>query len=70
MQNRTPEQIVDVPVPQFMEAIVEVAPSPPQESVQNRTPEQIVDVPGASAHGGNRGSCAISATGTRAELHA
>ena len=45
VQNRTPEQIVDVPVPQLMEAIVEVLPSSPQERVQNRTPEQIVDVP-------------------------
>ena len=42
VQNRTPEQIVDVPVPRTMEAIVEVVQSPPQERVQNRTPEQIV----------------------------
>ena len=45
MQNRTLEQIVDFPVPQLMEAIVEVVPSPPQERVQNCTSEQIVDVP-------------------------
>ena len=44
---------MDVPVPQLMEAIVDVVPSPPQERVQNRTPErvqnrtpeQIADVP-------------------------
>ena len=45
VQNRTPEQIVDVSVPLLTETIVEVAPSSPQERVQNRTPEQIVDVP-------------------------
>ena len=33
------------PLPQLMEAIVEVAPSVPQERVQNRTLEQIVDFP-------------------------
>ena len=40
--NCTPEQIVDVPVPQIME---ESLPALPQERVQNRTLEQIVDVP-------------------------
>ena len=34
VQNRTPEQLVDVPAPQIMEAIAE-----------NRFPEQLVDVP-------------------------
>ena len=34
VQNRTPEQLVDVPVPQIMEAIAE-----------NRFPEHLVDVP-------------------------
>ena len=43
MQNRTPKQIVDVPVPPVLEAIVEV--DAPQESVQKRTPEQLVDEP-------------------------
>ena len=42
VQNRTPEQIVDVPVPQIME---DSLPFVPQERVQNRTPEQIVDFP-------------------------
>ena len=41
-QNRVAEQFVGIPVPQLMEAVVEVKP---QERVQNRTPEQIVDVP-------------------------
>ena len=45
VQNRTPEQIVDVLVPLLTEAIVEVMPSLLQESVQNRTPEQFVDEP-------------------------
>ena len=45
VQNRMPEQIVDVPVPLLMETIVEVVPSSPQERVRNRKPEQIVDVP-------------------------
>ena len=42
VQKRTPEQIVDVPVPQIME---DTLPFVPQERVQNRTLEQIVDVP-------------------------
>ena len=42
VQNRVPEQIVGVPVPQLMEAVVEVLP---QERVLNRTPEQIMDSP-------------------------
>ena len=42
VQNGTPEQIVDVPVPQITE---DSSPGVPQERVQKRTPEQIVDVP-------------------------
>ena len=42
VQNRVPEQIMDSPVPQLMEAVVEVIP---QERVQNRTLKQIVGVP-------------------------
>ena len=42
MQNRTPEQIVDVPVPQLME---DSLLSVPQERVQERTPVQFMDVP-------------------------
>ena len=42
-KNRTLEQIVDVPVPPVLEAVVEV--SAPQECVQNRTLEPVVDVP-------------------------
>ena len=40
--DRFPEQIMDLPVPQLMEAVVEVTP---QERVQNRTQEQIADTP-------------------------
>ena len=40
--NRFPEQIVHS-VPRVMEAVVEVVPPTPQESVQNRVGEQIVD---------------------------
>ena len=36
------EQIADSPVPQFMEAVVDVLPSLPRERVQNRTQEQRV----------------------------
>ena len=43
--NRTPEQIVGVPVPQTTEAPVDVVPSPPQEREQNRVAEQIVGIP-------------------------
>ena len=39
-QNRVAEQIVGIPVPQLMEAFVEVFP---QERVQNRTLEHIED---------------------------
>ena len=42
VQDRTPEQIVDVPVPQITE---DSLPFVPQERVQNSTPEQIVVVP-------------------------
>ena len=45
VQNRTPQQIVGVHVPQIMEARVDVMLITPQERVQNRTLEQIVDVP-------------------------
>ena len=42
VQNSFPEQIMGVPVPQLMEAVVEVFP---QERVQNSSPEQIMGVP-------------------------
>ena len=42
VQNRTQEQIVDVPVPPLLEAVVEVTT---QERVLNRTHEQISGVP-------------------------
>ena len=42
VQNRFPEQIMDSPVPQLMEAVVE---EKPQERVQNRVLEQIMDSP-------------------------
>ena len=42
VQNRVLEQIMDSPVPQLMEAVVEVIP---QEQVQNRTLEQTVGFP-------------------------
>ena len=44
-QNCTPEQISGVPVPQIMEAPVDVMLFTSQERVQNRTPEQISGVP-------------------------
>ena len=56
-----------VPVPQLMEAVVEVTP---QESMQNRMPEQIVGCPRASDHRGPRGRYAYYTSGARAELHA
>ena len=40
VQSRTPEQILDSPVPQIMEAVL---PSVPRERVQNRTPEQTTE---------------------------
>ena len=40
VQNRTPVQVVGVPAPQIMEAVLLF----PLERVQNRTPEQIVGV--------------------------
>eukprot|EP00971_Amphidinium_carterae_P172822 3425841-Amphidinium_carterae.1 len=43
--NRNVEQILDVPVPQTVEEIVNVPKIVPQERVQNRVVEQIVDVP-------------------------
>ena len=55
------EQIVGIPVPQVMEAVVEVIP---QERVQNRVAEANRGYSCASAHGGRRGSYT---TGTRAE---
>merc|ERR1712032_363258 len=45
VQQRTVEQVVDVPVPQVVEEIVEIAKIIPQERVQQRTVEQVVDVP-------------------------
>ena len=40
VQNRTPEPVVDVPVPQFKEDSLQLGT---QKRVQNRTLEQIVD---------------------------
>ena len=42
VHNRTPEQIVDFPVPQIMEAAVDFLLPSPQERVQNCLSEQIV----------------------------
>eukprot|EP00971_Amphidinium_carterae_P294816 5853820-Amphidinium_carterae.1 len=39
------EQIVDVPVPQTVEEVVQVPRIIPQEQTVQRTVEQIVDVP-------------------------
>ena len=44
-QNHTKEQIADTPVPQIMEAVVEVLPSTPQERVQIRTSELTMIFP-------------------------
>ena len=43
VQNRTLEQTAEFPVPRIMEAVVEVVPCSPQESVQNCVGEQIAD---------------------------
>ena len=43
VQDRTPEQTMEFPVPQILEAVMEVVPFAPQESVQNLVEEQIVD---------------------------
>ena len=45
MLHRQVEQIVDVPVPQVVEEVVQVDRIVPQERVQQRTVEQIVEVP-------------------------
>ena len=45
IQERTVEQIVDIPVPHFLENVVEVVQIVPQERVLIRTVEQIVDTP-------------------------
>ena len=47
VQNRTPEQVMDSPVPQIMEADLHIPqerglPVVPQERLQNRVPEQFV----------------------------
>ena len=65
MQNRKQEQFADSPVPQIMEAVVEVVPSTPQERVL----EQIMDFLVHSDHGGSRGSFAFNTTGVRAESY-
>ena len=44
IQERIVEQIMDIPLPQIMEKMMEVVRIIPQEHVQNRTVEQIVDV--------------------------
>ena len=62
MENRFPEHIMDLPVPQLMEAVVEVTP---QERVQNRTQEQIADTLCLSCEG-----FAFHTTGARAESYA
>ena len=41
VQNRTGEQVVDVPVPQFQEEIVEVIRVVPQVRISDRIVEQI-----------------------------
>ena len=43
------EQIVDIPLPQIMEEIMEVVQIKPQEFVQNRTVEQMFVETGAGA---------------------
>ena len=45
VQDRTPEQFVDVPVPRIVERADEVVRVTPRERVQNLTLEHIVDVP-------------------------
>ena len=45
ISERIVEHIVDVPVPQMQEQIVEVIKVIPQELVSERIVEQIVDVP-------------------------
>ena len=45
VQNRALEQVSVSPVPQIMEAVVEVFPPTPQERVQNRPRKLFVDVP-------------------------
>ena len=42
VQNRTVEQVVNVPVPQIQEEIVEVIQLVPQERISDRMVEQIV----------------------------
>ena len=42
VQNRTVEQVVDVPVTQIQEEIVEVIQLAPQERISDRMVEQIV----------------------------
>ena len=44
MQQRTVEQIVDGPVPQVLEQIVEVVNVVPQDRISERNLEQIVEV--------------------------
>ena len=63
ISERIVEHIVDVPVPQMQEQIVEVIKVIPQERVSERIVEQIVDVLCATDCGGNRGSCADHTTG-------
>eukprot|EP00971_Amphidinium_carterae_P264233 5241909-Amphidinium_carterae.1 len=43
--NMSVDQIIDVPIPQTVEEIINVPKIVPQERVMNRTVEQIVDVP-------------------------
>ena len=45
VQHRTPDLLVDVPVPRILEAAVEGVRATPNECVVNRTPEQLVDEP-------------------------
>ena len=61
--NRTREQNVDVPVPQFKEDGLQLVP---QERVLNRTREQNVDVPVPQFKEDER--LAARTTGDRAEL--
>ena len=45
VQGRTQEQIMDLPVPQIMEAVAGVVRATPLERVQNRPRKLFVDVP-------------------------
>ena len=48
IQQRTVEQIVDVPVPQAVEELIEVSQVFPQDRVHQRFVEQTIDIPATS----------------------